>query len=133
MELNLYKDAKIGEKFHLQPTQPLYVEEYFKWGCGRVRQVKWFGLKTDKNEIGIFNSWTLRLYDIDDNHFRAIQYYKGTVKCDGSRSKMLFNGQLGGTAFEQLMYVMTTTPSELMALRIKKIDKVPVWNNMGGC
>ena len=61
---------------------------------------------------------------------RALQMYGG-VKCDGSRTFMLRHGQLGGTPDEQAQYVMTTTPKELVAVRIHGVGQAP-YDNQGG-
>ena len=112
--INLHAGARPDERFHLSEGAPTIVS-HFDWGW--LRRTKW-----DCNP-GTFVSWFL---------FGRGQFYHGDAKCDGTRTVMAWNGQLGDRVPET-QYVLTTTPSEMHALRWRSNRPgPPVWNDMGG-
>jgi len=114
MSLDISKGARPDERFHLQ-TGPPVVASHVDWGW--LRRTRW------SCAPGSFTSWWL---------FGHLQWYHGTAKCDGTRTRMGWNGELGDpTAPDQ--YVITTTPSEMHAFRWRsKGPGEPIWSNMGG-
>lgn len=116
--LDLMKGARPDERFHLQWMQPMPTITKFLG----FRKVEWFGLFLEDGKQGYFISYSIG----------GFQYYKGNVKCDGGRTFMLQNGQLGGNYSEQHAYVMTTTPKEMLAVRKHRVSDLVSWDNMGG-
>ena len=136
MELNLMFGARPDEVFYLAPASPnplgLRVTHPW-WGFGLMRRVRWTDLILPNGRPdGWFTSWTMRIWRTVGDHFWCIQFYHGNTKIDGGRTFALRYGQLGGTTEENLGYVMTQTPKEMLALRFKHVDAVPIWTNMGG-
>ncbi|MDO8547849.1 MAG: hypothetical protein Q7R68_10885 [Nitrospirales bacterium] len=126
MELNLYAtSARPEERFHWQAPQP-WVASCRGWR-GLVRRTTWTDLQLPGpwNDPARFTSWVIGWF---------LQIYYGSAKCDGSRTQDLRNGTLGGNDGERRGYVMTTTPSELLAVRWrgKGLERIPRWDNMGG-
>jgi hypothetical protein len=128
-KLDIHLGSHDKERFYLLYREPRLKRNWTIW---RFRYLSW--------EPGPFKSWSFRLYEIDETHFRGIQIYLGKLfgdhhggKLDNTRTQMLRLGQLGGTYVEQQMgYIYTSTPSEQWAIRIKQLDKTPVISNMGG-
>lgn len=122
--VNLYatlpggKPVRPDERFHLQAGEP----KAHIWRLGPLRRVSWEGLVNEDGSPGTFVSWSLW----------GFQLYHGSVKCDGSRTYALRQGQLGGSEEERRMFVMTTTPKEKFAFRHHPPAEVPTWDNMGG-
>ncbi len=118
--INLMKDARPDEVFHLQTGQP-EVEHHFDWWV--LRRTVWSNLWLKYGGEAHWTSWWL---------FNHLQIYYGTAKCDGTRTQMYWNGQLGEKG-SPTMYVMTTTPSEMWAFRWRTNGPTPpIWNDMGG-
>jgi hypothetical protein len=125
--LNLYATLPGGEpvrpdeRFHLQHVPPK--PKGLGWD-GLFRRVRWDAVFTPNDTPGTFSSYVL---------LWVFRWYWGSVKCDGTRTFALRNGQLGGTPFEQGGFVMTTTPKELASFRFsfKRPDRER-WDNMGG-
>lgn len=112
--VQLTKNARPDERFHLQDGAPVRVS-HVDWGW--IRRTRW------SFAPGSFTSWWFA------NH---LQWYHGTAKCDGTRTRMGWAGQLGDpTAPTQ--YVITTTPSEMHAFRWRTNGPgEPLWDNQGG-
>jgi hypothetical protein len=91
---------------------------------GRFRLVRW--------KPRFFWSISWRINDQPPEHagkFRAWQFYVGWGKCDATRTYRLWDGSLGEPGSG---YVLTWTFTEMVALRKRDLDVVPVWSNMGG-
>lgn len=123
--LNLHKDARPDERFHLQtgPPVPKVVNLWF------MKRVTWKNLVLPDGSPGYFHSWWLI--------GNAIHWYQGNVKCDGTRTRMYWWGQLDdGIAPvyipDSTQYVMTTTTKEKVSVRFFVDPGEPVWDNMGG-
>lgn len=113
--IDLYLNTRPDELFHLSNGPPSVVS-HFDWGW--LRRTRW-----DCNP-GKFISWWF---------FGHLQWYHGTAKIDGTRTYMAWNGQLGEPRASQDQYVLTTTPSELLAFRWRTDKpKPPFWNDQGG-
>ncbi len=121
MTLNLHLGARQDERFHLQPVQPEPHVLGWRW---LVRRVSWANVFNPDGSEGKWISWTVLWF---------LHFYHGTSKCDATRTFMYRNGQLGDP-HNQTDFVMTTTPKEMLALRLRKggMDATPVWTNMGG-
>ncbi len=116
--MDLMKDARPDEQFHLQTEEPLW---RMPINLGIVmRLTRWTHLTTrDGSPTSFWSLWFWRL-----------QIYWGGAKCDGSRTYRLNRGDLGDPTPG---YVMTTTPKELLAFRWRSsVPVVPSWDNMGG-
>ena len=114
--IDLTKNARTDERFHTQSMQPRWRQR--RWWF--VRRTAWYNMWVDRNTPGWFVSWW----------FWKLQWYHGSTKCDGTRTYMMNNGQLGDAAPG---YVMTTTPKELAAFRWRSAGPgEAVWSNMGG-
>jgi len=112
--LNLHLNARPDERFHLQDGPPEIISS-FDWGW--LRRTVW------RHAPGSFTSWWL---------CRRLQWYHGTAKCDGTRTRMGWEGQLGDRTMPN-QYVITTTVSEMSAFRWRtKGPGVIVWDNQGG-
>jgi hypothetical protein len=112
--IDLMKNARVDERFHLQDGPPV-IRRAFDWGW--LRRTKWAG------GPDVFVSWWL---------FGHLQWYHGTAKCDGTRTRMAWNGELGEKLSEHI-YVMTTTPTELSAFRWRTNGPGDLnWDNQGG-
>lgn len=113
--INLNVNARPDERFHLQDGPPVVVS-HFDWGW--LRRTKWAVAN------GRFVSWWF---------FGHLQWYHGDAKHDATRTCMYEHGQLGQPV-EPNQYVMTTTPSELLAFRwrAKGPGGPPVVSDMGG-
>lgn len=116
--IDLMLGAQPYERFHLQYGRPTPSQ----WSWGPFRRTWWYNLSLPDGSKGTFVSWWIG----------KLQWYHGTVKCDGTRTKMAWDGQLGDpTAANQ--YVMTTTPKELSAFRWREQGpSTPTWDGMGG-
>ncbi len=132
--LNLYQPDPGGnvprpdEEFHLQKGEPVSRTVTFAFGLGFVRI--WHNLSLADGRMGKFRSWWL--------FGQRVHWYKGNVKCDGSRTYMYWNGQLDDGMPpkyipDPTLYVMTTTPKEKLAVRFNQTPGEVSWNNMGGC
>ena len=118
MSLDLTKGARPDERFHLQVGPPVpHVVRLLG-----LRRTAWGHLFLSDGTPATFISWWLW----------KLQWYHGTAKCDGTRTRMAWAGQLGDpVALDQ--YVMTTTPSEMHAFRWRsKGPSEPTWDGMGG-
>jgi hypothetical protein len=121
MTFDLHYNARPDERFHLQPFQP-EVKSHWDWWI--LRRTSWTKIHNEDRTPGRFISWWL---------CRRIQWYHGTVKCDGTRTRMGWNGELGEPRPLGHQYVMTTTPKELLALRWRSNGPgEPTWDGMGG-
>jgi hypothetical protein len=115
--IDLHKGARPDEVFHVQAAQPTFRQ----WSCGVVRWTVWENIYLADGTPGRFVSRWL---------FNRLQWYQGTVKCDGTRTAMLNRGDLGEPTPG---YVMTTTPTELAAFRWRSNGPGEAqWDNMGG-
>ena len=117
--IDLYRNARPDELFHLQAEQPVCDAFGVDW---LYRVVKWTNLTLPDGGNGAFYSCIV---------LWVIRWYKGTAKCDGSRTYQLWAGYLG-TPFPH-EYVITTTPKELFSVRLRwrRPDRER-FDNMGG-
>lgn len=128
MALDLHKDAKDFERFHLQPGEPKYLGEERKY-FGLLRIQRWGNLTLPDGSPGVWvSSWWFG---------NALYYYRGTCKCDGTRTRMYWYGQLDdGTGAPYMpdlnKYVMTTTKKEMFSVRFFVDPSEPRWDAMGG-
>lgn len=123
--LNLHLGARPDEHFHLQTGQPVPHVLDLKI----VKRVSWSNLTLPDGTPGTFVSWWI--------FGNAIHWYRGTTKCDASRTYMYWNGQLEdglGTPYvpDPSKYVMTTTEKERFSVRFFVDPSEPVWTVMGG-
>lgn len=123
--LNLQKDGKDFERFHLQTGVPVpkVTNLWF------MKRVTWGNLYLPDGTLGFFSSWWLI--------GNAIHWYHGNVKLDGTRTRMYWAGQLddGQTPAyvpDKNKFVMTTTLKEKFSVRFFVDPGEPVWDNMGG-
>lgn len=127
--LDLHKGARPDERFHLQTGQP--VPHVWRSWFGVVRHVTWRNLFLDDGTTGHFESWWII--------GNALHWYKGNVKCDGSRTRWYWAGEdrLDDGVQPHYVpdpgkYVMTTTPKEKFSVRFF-VDPAPAeWDLMGG-
>ena len=115
---DLMKGARPDEHFHLQAGPPVpHVVRLLG-----LRRTAWSNLFLSDGTPATFISWWLW----------KLQWYHGTAKCDGTRTRMAWAGQLGDpVALDQ--YVMTTTPKEMHAFRWRSAGPSdPTWDNQGG-
>ena len=125
--LDLHKGARPDERFHLQVGEPMVVVTTEWWG----RSVRWYNLILPDGSYGVWQSYWIRLFGY------WVHWYQGTCKCDGTRTRMYWDGALDdGIApfYTQSLelYVMTTTPKEMFSVRFGGVPSEPVWDNMGG-
>jgi len=116
--LNLLTGVRPDERFHLQTGPPVpHVVRLLG-----LRRTEWTNLILPDGAPATFISWWLW----------KLQWYHGTAKCDGTRTRMGWSVELGDpTAPNQ--YVITTTPSEMHAFRWRSNGPgEPIWSNMGG-
>lgn len=123
--LDVHKGARPDERFHLQ-TGPPVPSVLNLWV---VKRIVWRHLFLADGSPGTFTSWWVM--------GNALHWYQGTVKCDGTRTRMYWAGQLDDGLPptyrpDTRQYVMTTTPKEKFSLRIFVNPGEPVWDNMGG-
>ena len=123
--LNLHKDAKPFEHFHLQMGQPIPHVVNLKI----FKRVVWENLQLPDGSPGFFSSWWII--------GNAIHWYLGNVKCDGTRTRMYWAGQLDDGVEPVYVpdlthYVMSTTEKEKTSVRFFVDPGEPVWDNMGG-
>lgn len=123
--LNLHKDARPDERFHLQTGAPV-PQVTNLWV---MKRITWSNIFLEDGTPGTFTSW----WFIGN----AIHYYKGTVKCDATRTFMYRQGQLDDGVWPTYepqpdQFVMTTTPKEKFSVRFFVDPGEPVWTNMGG-
>ena len=114
--LNLSVGARPDEQFHLQYGAP---RPYVRWSYG-VRRVEWANVVLPNGMPGEFTSYW----------FAGVKWYRGTAKCDGTRTYAYWYGQLGEPV-DLDQYVMTTTPKEMFSLRFGWYKADTQWNNMG--
>lgn len=113
--LDLMRGARPDERFHRQDAQPVPRQQI--WGL--IRKTTWDHLMNPDGSVGTFTSWWIG----------KLQYYSGSTKCDGTRTRMMNSGQLGDPTPG---YVMTTTPKELLAFRWRANGPgEATWDNMG--
>ena len=118
--LDLSLMARPDERFHLQLGQPICNG----WGWDQLyRRVKWHTLTLPDGAEGRFTSYIVLWF---------VRWYRGSVKCDGTRTLMYQHGQLG-EPYDNEHVVMTTTPKEMFSVRLRwrKPDR-EVYTNMGG-
>ena len=123
--IDLHAGAKDFERFHLQTGRPV-AHVLNLWV---VKRVRWSHLVLPDGSPGQFVSWWLL--------GNAIHWYRGTTKCDGSRTRMYWTGQLDDGRLphenpDPRNYVMTTTEKELFSVRFFVDPGEPLWDNMGG-
>lgn len=123
--LNLHKGAKEYERFHLQYGPPVPKV----WKFLGMKHVSWSNLCLPDGTAGRFSSWWLI--------GNVIHWYRGDMKCDGTRTRMYWAGQLDdgqGTPYtpDPRQYVMCTTEKERFSLRGFVDPGEPTWDNMGG-
>ncbi len=123
--LNLKKGAQDWERFHLQdgPPVPHVTKNWF------YRITRWSNLRLPDGTPGTFESWWLI--------GNAIHWYKGDVKCDGSRTKSYWAGMLDDGVEPHYVpdpnkYVMATTEKEKFSVRFFVDPGDPTWDGMGG-
>jgi hypothetical protein len=118
---NLYLTARPDERFHLQTAQP-WCQAFGRWDW-LYRGVRWYDMTRPNGSRGRFDTYIFLWF---------FRWYKGTVKCDGTRTRMFRHGQLG-SPYDQVHFVMTTTPKEMFSVRLRwrKPDRER-WDNMGG-
>lgn len=123
--LNLHLNARPDERFHLQVGQPVpHVTNLWI-----VKRVTWSHIFLEDSTPGMFVSWWVI--------GNAIHWYKGTVKCDATRTHMYWNKQLDDGLPpmyrpDKMKYVMTTTPKEQFSVRFFVDPGEPTWEGMGG-
>jgi hypothetical protein len=122
--INLYgfPGCRADERFHLQNGQPEPHSFGVRW---LLRRVWWTNIFTISGDNAKWISWTFLWF---------FHFYHGTAKCDGTQTYRYHTGQLG-EPIEANVYVMTTTPKEMLAVRFrsKGMQEDPSWDNMGGC
>ena len=113
--MNLYDGARPDEQFHTQEYKPYCMA--FGFDDWLYRRVEWYNLSLPDGSPGRFTSYIL---------FWFFRWYRGTAKCDGSRTYGWWNAGNYG-------YVITTTPKEKFSVRLryKRPDRER-WDNMGG-
>ena len=123
--LDLKSGARDDEQFHLQDGQP--TAKIMSRGFFHTH-ITWNDLFLPDGTTGEFCShWILG---------GLFHWYHGTCKCDGSRTKAYWAGQLDNGQKpkykpDAYKYVMTTTPKEMHAFRVFQKVKDPNWDNMG--
>lgn len=123
--LDLHLGARPDERFHLQtgcPVPHVLDLKIFK-------RVSWSMVFLEDGTPGTFVSWWL--------FGNAIHWYRGNVKCDGSRTRWYWAGGLDngiGAPYvaQPTKYVMTTTPKEKFSVRFFVDPGTPTWDGMGG-
>jgi len=116
--LQLNKGARHDEYFHLQNGPP--VPKVMR--ILGLRRTAWTHLFLPDGSPAMFISWWVW----------KLQWYHGTAKCDGTRTRMGWAGQLGDPT-DPTQYVITTTPSEMHAVRWRSNGpSEPTWDGMGG-
>lgn len=125
--LNLHKDDPTPTHFyHLQHGPPVpRVKNIF----GIMKRVTWSNLFLPDGTPGTFTSWWII--------GNAIHWYSGNVKCDGTRTRMYWAGQLDDGQVppytpDLTKYVMTTTEKEKLSVRFFVDPGEPTWDGMGG-
>lgn len=127
--LDLHKGARPDEKFHLQTGKPVAKVKRKWWGLGLVKIVTWSNLFLPDGQPGKFQShWLIG---------NALYWYEGDCKCDGTRTRMYWAGQLDdgqGTPYvpDPNKFVMTTTPKEMYSMRFFVDPGEATWDGMGG-
>ena len=124
--LNLQKAANEDERFHLQTGPPVpHVTRFF----GIAKRVHWSNLIMPDGSAGRFVSWWL--------FGNALHWYVGTMKCDGTRTRLYWAGQLDDGHAPRYVpdlrqYVMTTSERERRSVRFFVDPGEPTWDGMGG-
>jgi hypothetical protein len=123
--LDLHKGAKEYEHFHLQEGPPVPSVRR-NW---LYRITRWNNLQLQDGTVGFFESWWLI--------GNAIHWYKGNVKCDGSRTRAYWKGELDDGVPPVYIpdpnkYVMATTEKEKFSVRFFVDPGEPTWDGMGG-
>lgn len=121
------RGARPDERFHLQTGQP--VPQVWRSWFGLVRHITWRNLFLADGSPGCFESWWVI--------GNAVHWYQGNVKCDGTRTRWYWAGELDdGVAPpyvpDTTQYVMTTTPKEKFSVRFFVDPAPPQWDLMGG-
>ena len=124
--LNLNLGARPDERFHLQTGAPVPTTTRIWW---LYKRVTWSNLTLPDGSPGRWSSWWLI--------GNAVHWYTGTCKCDGTRTRMYWAGQLDdGHAPryrpDPAQYVMTTTEKEKFSVRFFVDPGEPSWDTMGG-
>lgn len=123
--LDLLKGARVDERFHLQRGRPVATvsQSWFH------KTITWSNIFLPDGAPATFVSrWIFG---------RALHWYRGTAKCDGTRTRMYWAGQMDdGRATRYVAdsdaYVMTTTHKEMASVRFFVKPGEPTWDNMGG-
>lgn len=124
--LDLHKGAKEYEHFHLQSGPPVPTVTRCWW---IYKLVTWSNLWLPDGTRGTFRSWWLI--------GNLLHWYAGDCKCDGTRTRAYWDGQLDDARGEPYipnptMYVMTTTGKEKTSVRFLVDPGDPTWDGMGG-
>jgi hypothetical protein len=125
--LDVGKGKRADERFHLQSGPP--VPHLWRSWFGIVRHVTWSNLFLEDGSPGQFESWWII--------GNALHWYKGTVKIDGTRTRMYWSGQLddgNGARYipDANKYVATTTEREKFSVRFfVDPNNPPTWDTMG--
>lgn len=115
--LNLTLNARPDERFHLQIGRPWCHIEWTWWG---LRKCVWEHVRLADYSPGEWTSYW----------FLFVKWYRGTAKCDGSRTQDYWQGKFGTPVWEGCV-VMTTTPKEMFSLRVGLWNRKPSWDAMG--
>ena len=125
--LNLLLGARPDEQFHLQRGQPTPHVIDLKV----IKFIRWSNLFLPDGTPGYFHSWWV--------FGNAFHWYRGNVKCDGSRTRWdwgaedrLDDGRLPHYIPDPDQYVMTTTPKEKFSVRLFVDPALAQWDVMGG-
>lgn len=122
--LDLQRGARPTDQFYLQRGQPVPHTRT----VGPLRVTTWSNLFRADGTPATFRSWWIG----------KLQWYSGTAKCDGTRTRMYWGGQLDDGVAPRYVpdaaaYVMTQTPAELSAFRWRAQGPGAVnWDNQGG-
>lgn len=133
MSLDLMKGKRTDEQFYVSPipVMPMPTLMEYWWG----RRVEWTGIYLPDGSRGTFISTTI------NTPFKKVRWYKGDCKCDATATFQYWSGELDngdGHPYtpNKLCVVMTTTPKEMLSVRL--VSKQPPiidlmsWTNMGG-
>ena len=116
--VDLHKDARPDDQFELW-YKPLKMEVY--GSPYAYQQITW------SSDLGVYFTVCIAGY--------VTRWYSGSAKIDGTRTRMFWAGQLGGTPEESWKdyYVVNKWAKELTSFRIStsKLDCYR-WDNCGG-
>ena len=122
-ESPLYDDIGAGhvredERFHYQRFVPYC--QAFGFNDWLYRRVEWYGLSLPDGSAGHFASYIVLWF---------FRWYKGTAKCDGSRTYYCRE-----RLYDPEVFVITTTPKEMFRICLLCWGKSyrEIWSNMGG-